>query len=64
MFWKRRRQEAFRKKIAVWVERNVGAEYVDEVLDRYEKFNSGISIGGMQEVVWFLDMIERIKAES
>lgn len=53
-----------RKEIAVWVEKNIGAEYVDEALDKYDKINSGVPIGGFQETAVFLDMIERIKEQA
>ena len=53
-----------RKEVAVWVEKNIGAEYVDEALDKYDKINSGVPIGGFQETAVFLQMIERIKAEK
>jgi len=53
-----------RKEVAVWVEKNIGAEYVDEALDKYDKINSGVSIGGFQETAVFLHMIEQIKAEA
>jgi len=53
-----------RKEVAVWVEKNIGAEYVDEALDKYDKINSGVPIGGFQETAVFLQMIERIKAEA
>lgn len=53
-----------RKEVAVWVEKNIGAEYVDEALDKYDKINSGVPIGGYLETVGFVNMIERIKAET
>ncbi len=53
-----------RKEVATWVEKNLGAEYVDEALDKYDKINSGVPIGGFQETIVFIDMIERIKAEA
>jgi hypothetical protein len=53
-----------RKEVAAWVEKNIGAEYVDEALDKYDKINSGVPIGGFQETAVFLQMIERIKAEA
>ena len=53
-----------RKEVATWVEKNIGAEYVEEALDKYDKINSGIPIGGFQETVAFLDMIEKIKAQA
>ena len=52
-----------RKEVAAWVEKNLGADFVEEALDKYNKINSGVPIGGFQETVVFLDMIERIKAE-
>ncbi len=53
-----------RKEVAVWVEKNIGAEYVDEALDKYDKINSGVPIGGFKETAVFLHMIEQIKAEA
>jgi hypothetical protein len=53
-----------RKEVAAWVEKNIGAEYVEEALDKYDKLNSGVPIGGFQETAVFLQMIERIKAEA
>jgi hypothetical protein len=53
-----------RKEISAWVEKNIGAEYVDEALDKYDKLNSGVPIGGIQETAVFLDMIEKIKAQA
>ena len=50
-----------RKEVADWVEKNIGAEFVEEALEKYDKINSGVPIGGVQETVVFLDMIERIK---
>jgi len=52
-----------RKEVAVWVEKNIGAEYVEEALEKYDKINSGVPIGGFQETVVFLHMIEQVKAE-
>ena len=53
-----------RKEVAAWVEKNIGAEYVDEALDKYDKLNSGVPIGDFKETVAFLDMIEKIKAQA
>jgi hypothetical protein len=53
-----------RKEVAVWVEKNIGSEYVEEALDKYDKINSGVPIGGFQETAVFLDMIEKIKAQA
>lgn len=52
-----------RKEVATWVEKNIGADFIEEALDKYDKINSGVPIGGFQETVVFLDMIERIKAQ-
>lgn len=52
-----------RKEVAKYVEKNFGTEFVDEALDKYDKINSGIPIGGFVETAVFLDMIEHIKAE-
>ena len=52
-----------RKEVAVWVEKNIGAEYVDEALDKYDKLNSGVPIGGFLETAAFVDMIEEVKAQ-
>ena len=52
-----------RSEVAKWVEKNIGKEYVDEALEKYDNINSGIPIGGFTETVIFLDMIERVKKE-
>lgn len=52
-----------RKELAKWVEKNFGAEFVEEALDKYDKINSGIPIGGFSETVMFLHMIETVKTE-
>ena len=52
-----------RKTVAKWVEKNLGKEYVDEALDKYDKVNRGIPIGGILYTIAFLDMVERVKAE-
>lgn len=53
-----------RKEVAAWVEKDIGAEYVDEALDKYDKLNSGVPIGWLQETIVFLHMIDQIKAET
>ena len=53
-----------RKEVTAWVEKNIGVEYVEEALDKYDKINSGVPIGGFQETVVFLDMIEKIKDQA
>ena len=52
-----------RKEVATWVEKNIGADFIEEALDKYDKINSGVPIGGFQETVAFLHMIEQVKAE-
>ena len=53
----------FRKEITKWVEKNLGIEYVQESLEKYDCINQGIPIGSFSETVVFLDMIERIREE-
>lgn len=53
-----------RKEVAVWVEKNIGSEYVEEALEKYDKINSGVPIGGFVETAVFIDMIERIKEQA
>ena len=52
-----------RKEGAKWVKKNLGSEWVDDFLEKHDKINQGIPIGGYAETVVFLEMIERIKAE-
>lgn len=52
-----------RKEGAKWVSKNLGEEYVEEFLSKYDDINRGIPIGGMAETMVFLDMIEQIKKE-
>lgn len=52
-----------RKEGAKWVSENIGEEYVDEFLDKFDDINRGIPIGGMIETAVFLDMIEQIKGQ-
>lgn len=52
-----------REEGAKWVAKNIGKDYVEEFLTKYDDINRGISIGGMAETVVFLDMIERIRQE-
>lgn len=63
-FRKKHKLYDLRKEVAVWVEKNIGAEYVEEALDKYDKINSGVPIGGFQETAVFIRMIEQIKAEA
>ena len=62
-FRKKRELYDLRKEVAAWVENNLGAEYVNEALDKYDKLNSGVPIGGLLETAAFVDMIEEVKAQ-
>lgn len=46
-----------------WVIKNIGEEYEQEFLQKYDNINRGIPIGGFLETAVFLDMIETIKKE-
>ena len=59
----KRKHYNLRSELAKWVEKNIGAEYVDEALEKYDKINSGIPIGCMAETVSFIGMVETVKAE-
>jgi len=59
----KRKRYNLRHELAEWVKRNIGSEYVDEALEKYDKINSGVSIGGMAETIAFVDMVETVKAE-
>ena len=63
--FKRRKRKHYnlRSELAKWVEKNIGAEYVEEALDKYDKINSGIPIGGMAETVAFVHMVETVQTE-
>lgn len=63
-FHKKHEKYDLRKEVAAWVEKNIGVEYVDEALDKYDKLNSGVPIGDFQETAVFLHMIERVKMEA
>ena len=52
-----------RKEGAKWVAKNIGEDYVEEFLAKYDDINRGIPIGGFAETIVFLDMIEQIKSE-
>jgi len=59
----KRKHYDLRSELAKWVERNIGAEYVNEALEKYDKINSGVPIGGIAETVAFVSMVETVKAE-
>ena len=52
-----------RKEGAKWVAKNIGEDYVEEFLAKYDDINRGIPIGGMAETLVFLGMIEQIRNE-
>lgn len=51
------------KEGAKWVEKNLGAEWVQDFCEKYDNINRGIPIGGFAETAVFIDMVERIKQE-
>ena len=59
----KRKHYNLRSELAKWVEKNIGTEYIDEALEKYDKINSGIPIGGIAETVAFVDMVEIVKHE-
>lgn len=52
-----------RKEVARWVEKHYGRQYVEEALEKYDKINSGIPIGGFVETSVFLDMVSKVKED-
>lgn len=52
-----------RKELARWVEKNLGEQYVKEAMDKYDKINSGIPIGGFVETAIFLDIVSKVKED-
>ena len=65
MFWLRKKLGLYdlRKEGANWVRKNLGDEYVNEFLEKYDNINRGIPIGGFVETAVFLHMIETIKEQ-
>ena len=59
--YKRRKPLDLRAAGAAWVATNIGDEFVDEFCEKYDALNSGIPIGGLEETIVFLDMLERIR---
>ena len=59
----KRKHYNLKSELAKWIEKNIGAEYVNEALEKYDKINSGISIGNFLETAAFIDMIETVKTE-
>ena len=52
-----------RKEGAKWVSKNIGEDYVEEFLTKYDDINRGIPIGNTIETIAFLDMIAEIKKQ-
>ena len=52
-----------RSELAKWVEKNLGAEWIDEALEKYDNINRGVPIGGLEETVVFLHMVETVREE-
>lgn len=52
-----------RKEGAKWIAKNMGEEYVEEFLARYDDINRGAPIGGIVETIAFLNLIERIRKQ-
>ena len=59
----KRKHYNLRSELAKWVEKNIGAEYVAEALENYDKINSGVPIGGIAETMAFVSMVETVKVE-
>ena len=59
----KRKHYNLRSELANWIERSIGSEYVDEALEKYDKVNSGVPIGGIAETAAFISMVETVKAE-
>lgn len=58
-----RKTDNLRKYSKKWVAKNLGQEYVNEFLEKYDRLNSGMPIGGFVETAIFVDMIQKIKKE-
>ena len=58
-----KKTDNLRKYGKKWVAENLGKEYVNEFLEKYDRLNSGVPIGGFSETVIFVDMIQKIKEE-
>lgn len=58
-----KRTYSLRRYGAEWVSENLGQEYVNEFLEKYDRLNSGMPIGGFVETAIFVDMIQKIKKE-
>ena len=59
----KRKHYNLRAELAKWIERNIGPGYVDEALEKYDKINSGVPIGGMVETITFIEIVETVKSE-
>ncbi len=63
IFRKKHRLYNLRKECAKWVTENLGEEFVEEFLEKYDKINSGVPIGNFLETAAFVDMIGKIKED-
>lgn len=52
-----------KKEGAKWVAKNMGEKYAEEFLAKYDDINRGIPIGGIAEIIAFLNIIEQIKKQ-
>ena len=58
-----KRKYSLRRYGKKWVSENLGKEYVNDFLEKYDMLNSGMPIGGFYETAVFIDMIQKIKEE-
>ena len=58
-----KKTDNLRKYGKKWVAENLGQEYVNEFLEKYDRLNSGMPIGEFVETAIFVDMIQKIKKE-
>ena len=54
-------KDNLREKGIRYVRKNFGEQFVDEFKQKYDDINSGIPIGGLQETIVFIDLVETIK---
>lgn len=52
-----------KKEGSKWVSSHLGPQFVDEFCEKYDSLNRGTPIGGFEETVVFLKMLEQIKHE-
>ena len=54
-------KRSLKEKGIDYVKEHFGEKYVDEFVEKYDKINMGIPIGGIAETIVFLNLIEDIK---